>query len=278
MLWAWQYLVVNDHNNANDATHATGVNDTCLGMSAWIFPASCKQHLTVPWLRLPLVRAACRCAYRALASAADPAVLDGNIEDYSSSNNNKGGVVGYNNDNNRNTTGDRDDITSTSTTDTVNNIDTLASEKRSHRQRTLCILDDPLTALDAETRGHVVQRCIHGLLRRVPGVAVVVTCGEIDESESESNLVSNHRTRTVAEQLMVNALRPDNGYSFRVFELYCAVWCAIWVLESHGAVRRGFIVFENPPVRFSVRYNFFWGFVLCFVYLLGLLVRACRKL
>lgn len=147
---------------------------------------------------------------------------DGNTEDCSSrNNNNQGRVAGCSNDNNRSTTGDDGYITSTSTTDKVDNIDILASEQRAHQQRTLCILDDPLTALDADTRGHVVQRCIHGLLRKVPGVAVVVTCGEIDENESESNLLSNLRTRTVAEQLMPKVSRPDSG--FVLGTLSCAV-------------------------------------------------------
>lgn len=131
-----------------------------------------------------------RCAYRALASVADSAMLDGNTEAYSSNNSNSGGF-GYNSDNNRNTAGDSDDITTTSTTYSVDNINTLASKRRSRRQRTLCILDDPLTALDAETRGHIAHRFIRGLLRGIPGAAVVVTCGEINETESESNLPSD---------------------------------------------------------------------------------------
>ncbi|CAM9097657.1 unnamed protein product, partial [Laminaria digitata] len=123
-----------------------------------------------------------RCAYRALVSTADPAMLDDNTNNYGSSSSNdfKSGVVDYNSDGNRNTSGDSDGA---SIADNLNNINTPGRKTRSRQQRTLCILDDPLTALDAETRDHVVQRCIHGLLRRIPGVAVVVTCGEIDENE-----------------------------------------------------------------------------------------------
>ncbi|CAN0046455.1 unnamed protein product, partial [Hapterophycus canaliculatus] len=40
---------------------------------------------------------------------------------------------------------------------------------------TLCLLDDPLTSLDAHTRDHVLHRCIHGLMRGNPRAAVVVT-------------------------------------------------------------------------------------------------------
>lgn len=48
----------------------------------------------------------------------------------------------------------------------------------------LCLLDDPLSSLDAETRDHVSKYCIHGLLRRNPGVAVIVACGEIGNNHS----------------------------------------------------------------------------------------------
>lgn len=51
---------------------------------------------------------------------------------------------------------------------------------------TLCLLDDPLTSLDAHTREHVLHHCIHGLMRGNPGVAVVVTCGEIDPAEDKN--------------------------------------------------------------------------------------------
>lgn len=55
-----------------------------------------------------------------------------------------------------------------------------------HSAGTLCLLDNPLTSLDAETREHVLQHCIHGVMRRGnPGVAVVVTCGECDPAEKE---------------------------------------------------------------------------------------------
>lgn len=50
---------------------------------------------------------------------------------------------------------------------------------------TLCLLDDPLTSLDAHTREHVLRHCIHGLMRGNPRVAVVVTCGEINAGEGE---------------------------------------------------------------------------------------------
>lgn len=55
----------------------------------------------------------------------------------------------------------------------------------------LCLLDDPLTALDATTRDHVSQNCINGLLRRNPGAAIVVACGEISPSMSK---VDDNRT------------------------------------------------------------------------------------
>lgn len=61
----------------------------------------------------------------------------------------------------------------------------------------LCLLDDPLSSLDAETRDHVAKHCIHGLLRRNPGVAVIVACGEIgnkhstDENEARECLPQN---------------------------------------------------------------------------------------
>ena len=180
-------------------------------MPAWKPPARCKRHLAVPWLVLPVSRAKRRCAYRALASAADPAMLDGTTENYSSSSNsssssgnsnNKGGVVDNDIETNRNTTGDSDDITTASITDNIDNIITPARQKRFHQQSTLCVLDDPLTALDAETRDHIVQRCIHGLLRRIPGVAVVMTCGEIDENKSENNLLSNQTIHPTLPHLL----------------------------------------------------------------------------
>lgn len=51
-------------------------------------------------------------------------------------------------------------------------------------ENVLCLLDDPLSSLDAETRDHVAKHCIHGLLRRNPGVAVIVACGEIGSKHS----------------------------------------------------------------------------------------------
>ncbi|CAN0549657.1 unnamed protein product, partial [Ectocarpus sp. 12 AP-2014] len=63
---------------------------------------------------------------------------------------------------------------------------------------TLCLLDNPLTSLDAETREHVLQHCIHGVMRRGnPGVAVVVTCGEIDPAEKEQPTATKERSATV---------------------------------------------------------------------------------
>ncbi|CAN0511798.1 unnamed protein product [Ectocarpus sp. 12 AP-2014] len=67
-----------------------------------------------------------------------------------------------------------------------------------HSAGTLCLLDNPLTSLDAETREHVLQHCIHGVMRRGnPGVAVVVTCGEIDPAEKEQPTVTKERGATV---------------------------------------------------------------------------------
>lgn len=62
-----------------------------------------------------------------------------------------------------------------------------------HSAGTLCLLDNPLTSLDAETREHVLQHCIHGVMRRgSPGVAVVVTCGEIDPAGKEQREKLDH--------------------------------------------------------------------------------------
>ncbi|CAB1098653.1 ABC [Ectocarpus sp. CCAP 1310/34] len=67
-----------------------------------------------------------------------------------------------------------------------------------HSAGTLCLLDNPLTSLDAETREHVLQHCIHGVMRRGnPGVAVVVTCGEIDPAEKEQPTATKERGATV---------------------------------------------------------------------------------
>lgn len=61
----------------------------------------------------------------------------------------------------------------------------------------LCLLDEPLASLDATTRDHVSQQCVHGLLRRNPRAAVVVTCGEI--SPRRSNVDDNGGTVTTAK-------------------------------------------------------------------------------
>lgn len=55
----------------------------------------------------------------------------------------------------------------------------------SHAATTLCLLDDPLTSLDAETRRHVLQHCFHGLMRRNPRVALVISCGELDKDDDD---------------------------------------------------------------------------------------------
>lgn len=109
-----------------------------------------------------------RCAYRALASADDAATLDESAA-----------TANYGSDNINSNSGNNSHNNS-------NSIITPSKKMPSHQRRTLCILDDPLTALDAETRDHIVQRCILGILRKIPGVAVVVTCGEIDENEGKS--------------------------------------------------------------------------------------------
>ncbi|CAN0524001.1 unnamed protein product, partial [Ectocarpus sp. 8 AP-2014] len=47
-------------------------------------------------------------------------------------------------------------------------------------------------------REHVFQHCIHGVMRRGnPGVAVVVTCGEIDPAEKEQPTATKERGATV---------------------------------------------------------------------------------
>lgn len=58
---------------------------------------------------------------------------------------------------------------------------------RSRPERVLCILDDPLTSLDAHTRDHVAKHFIHGILRRNRGIAVVMTCGGMDETRGTSD-------------------------------------------------------------------------------------------
>lgn len=58
----------------------------------------------------------------------------------------------------------------------------------------LCLLDDPLTSLDATTRDHVSQHCIHGLLSANPGIAVVVACGEISPPVSSTLKGKEHAT------------------------------------------------------------------------------------
>lgn len=62
------------------------------------------------------------------------------------------------------------------------------SSSSSPAATTLCLLDDPLTSLDAETRRHVLQHCFHGLMRRNPRVALVVSCGEMEDDGGQGEL------------------------------------------------------------------------------------------
>lgn len=54
--------------------------------------------------------------------------------------------------------------------------------KDTHR-RVLCLLDDPLTSLDAQTQSHVMRHCVHDLLRRNSSTAVIVAWGETSGAE-----------------------------------------------------------------------------------------------
>lgn len=80
-----------------------------------------------------------------------------------------------------------DYIGPTATTTTA----TTTSCRSSHAATTLCLLDDPLTSLDAETRRHVLRHCFHGLMRRNPPVALVISCGEMGGDKGEKSVSAN---------------------------------------------------------------------------------------
>lgn len=72
----------------------------------------------------------------------------------------------------------------------------------------LCLLDDPLSALDATTRNHISNKCIHGLLRRNPDAAVIVACGEVSPSKF---LHGTGENATVGSSSCNQALEPSEA-------------------------------------------------------------------